>query len=613
MSTYQELKGLKVKYLSSDTSGDRVKEGEVFYNSTDFNLKSFVSTAAWHSSANLLTARNNGSGAGTITAGLAVGGNYPDNMRLVEEYNGSGWASATNSPYDAQLAASIGTQTAAATFGGISPPGKHATTVEYDGTNWTSGGNLNTARAALTGCGTQTAGLATRGDAPNPSPPPDSTGGQYTEEYNGTSWTNGNNTNDARRNSPASFGTQTAAVACGGGQPNENPSNTTEEYDGTNWTSVNNMNTARLNLAGAGILTSGIIFGGQTGPGGGPVTNATEQYDGTNWTTAPNMGTARAQRAGTRAGSNQTEALAHGGYTTTQSAATEEFTVSLSATTSAAWASGGNLNTGGRAGAAGSGIQTASIIAGGGLGTVLNNTESYNGSTWTNLPTLGTARGYMAGATNAPYTATVVFGGATGPGGPYVGNSEEYSGSSWSEGNDLNNSRGYLAGFGTQTAAAAAGGTAPNPSPPSRQSHVEEYNGSSWSEVTDVPAAANAWGGCGTQTAGLVIGDVPMKGLIYDGTNWTTIPTLNSQGNYNKVFGTTASAMTCGRNPGKGTDVEEWNGTTWFTQPPLATPRFNGGQTGTTTAGLVAGSPVATEEFTGETTAIRAVKTIDFD
>ena len=40
MSTYQELKGLKIKYLSSDTSGDRVKEGEVFYNSTDFNLKS---------------------------------------------------------------------------------------------------------------------------------------------------------------------------------------------------------------------------------------------------------------------------------------------------------------------------------------------------------------------------------------------------------------------------------------------------------------------------------------------------------------------------------------------------------------------------------------------
>ena len=85
MSTYQELKGLKIKYLSSDTSGDRLKEGEVFYNSTDFKLKSFISSAAWHTGGSLLTARNNGSGAGTMTAGLAVGGNYPDNMRLVEE------------------------------------------------------------------------------------------------------------------------------------------------------------------------------------------------------------------------------------------------------------------------------------------------------------------------------------------------------------------------------------------------------------------------------------------------------------------------------------------------------------------------------------------------
>ena len=42
MSTYQELKGLKVKYLSSDTSGDRIKEGELFYNSTSGNLKTFV-------------------------------------------------------------------------------------------------------------------------------------------------------------------------------------------------------------------------------------------------------------------------------------------------------------------------------------------------------------------------------------------------------------------------------------------------------------------------------------------------------------------------------------------------------------------------------------------
>ena len=47
MSTYESLKGLKVKYLSADTSGDRLQEGEIFYNSTDFGLKSHIAVGAW--------------------------------------------------------------------------------------------------------------------------------------------------------------------------------------------------------------------------------------------------------------------------------------------------------------------------------------------------------------------------------------------------------------------------------------------------------------------------------------------------------------------------------------------------------------------------------------
>jgi hypothetical protein len=92
MSTYQELKGLKVKYLSSDTSGDRVKEGEVFYNSTDFNIKSFVASSAWHSGSNLIVARRGPTGTGTQTAALASGGGTPNPATVAtEEYNGTGW------------------------------------------------------------------------------------------------------------------------------------------------------------------------------------------------------------------------------------------------------------------------------------------------------------------------------------------------------------------------------------------------------------------------------------------------------------------------------------------------------------------------------------------
>ena len=88
MSTYQELKGLKVKYLSADTSSDRIKEGEVFYNSSDFNLKAFVATSAWHSGGNLITAKRQMGSAGTQTAGLAFGGSSPGptNLTATEEF-----------------------------------------------------------------------------------------------------------------------------------------------------------------------------------------------------------------------------------------------------------------------------------------------------------------------------------------------------------------------------------------------------------------------------------------------------------------------------------------------------------------------------------------------
>jgi hypothetical protein len=596
MTDYKTIKGKRIKFFTSDLDNEQA-EGQIFYQDTDNEFKAAVASAAWSSGGPLTNARRATRGAGAQAASFVCGGGTEDDDGVAtEEYNGTGFAAGGSLNQGRNFHAAAGTLTAGLAFGGANPQNvEYGQTEEYDGSSWTESGDLSQARQGLGGCGTQTAALAFAGSEYVPQ----TNNFNVTEEYNGTSWTNGGAMNTTVQQM-GDAGIQTAALSFGGNEPTIT---TTEEYDGSSWTVVNSMSTARVGLAGAGIQTSALAFGGSTDGSSGNRTAATEGYDGTSWSSRPNMATARRLQAGN--GSTNLAALAAGGYTTTNVAIAEEFNVTAATITAAAWASGGNLNTGGRAGAAGSGIQTASIIAGGGLGTVLNNTESYNGSSWTNLPTLGTARGYMAGATNAPYTATVVFGGATGPGGPYVANSEEYSGSSWAEGNDLNTNRGYLAGFGTQTAGAAAGGTNPGP----RAAEVEEYNGTSWSEVNNMPTGAIAFGGCGTQTAGLIIGDVPMKGAVYDGTNWTTIPTLNSQGNYNKVFGTTASAMTCGRNPGKGNDVEEWNGTNWFTQASLATARFNGGQTGTTTAGLVAGSPVATEEFTAETTSIN-IKTI---
>ena len=88
MSTYRELRGLKVKYLAADP--DPGTAGDVWYNTSTFQLKGFVGLAAWSAGASLGTARYNLYGCGTLTAGLVFGGRSPAKGET-EEYNGTGW------------------------------------------------------------------------------------------------------------------------------------------------------------------------------------------------------------------------------------------------------------------------------------------------------------------------------------------------------------------------------------------------------------------------------------------------------------------------------------------------------------------------------------------
>ena len=100
------------------------------------------------------------------------------------------------------------------------------------------------------------------------------------------------------------------------------------------------------------------------------------------------------------------------------------------------FSTGGALPVASRGGGA-AGTQTATIYAGGYESSNTGEAVSYNGSTWTGIPALNTARRglsqHMAGTT----TAAIVAGGLTG----VIADSEEYNGSSWSEGNNLNTAR----------------------------------------------------------------------------------------------------------------------------------------------------------------------------
>ena len=620
MSTYQELKGLKVKYLSSDTSGDRVKEGEVFYNSTDFKLKSFVSTAAWHSGANLSTAKNAMGGFGILTAAVSCGGKTPPTTNATEEYNGSGWSTGGNYPISTSESGAAGTLTAGLMFGGQNPPETNVTG-EYDGSSWTAGGNLNTARTSLTGAGTQTAGLASGGTAqPNSS-------FANVEEYNGTSWSEVTDIPTARGRMGGAGKTQTAALIAGGGPP---ATTNSFEYDGTNWTAGGSINVARYGLRGNGTQTSALVYGGDTGSGT-YVTASTESYDGSSFSTTANLGTAKVDVGS--AGADNTSGVAFGGATFPNTSATEEFTVSVTATTGAAWASGGNLNTG-RYGLRGTGTQTSMVVAGGNIppNSNTNVTEEYNGSSWSNSNNLPAViqDGNMCGT----QTASIYSGGSINPG-SNPGATNHYNGSSWTSGGNTATDVNQYALAGTSTAAVAFGGYIT--SGPGRTNAIQDYDGSSWTaNPVSLPANRGLMRSAGTNTACILVGgnnppgspSQPVDSLEWDGSSISTGPNNLVGMNDHCGWGTSTNAYFyigdqptgSGGSGSKSVNGYYYNGSAFVTSVNATTGKNTTGWAKSSNAdSLVCGGNgssshlATTEEFTAETTAVRAVKTIDFD
>jgi hypothetical protein len=249
MTTYKELFGKAVKYLSTDPTDDI--EGQIWYNSTSGTFKTQVNLGGvWSSAAPLITARAllSMGNTGTQTAGIAIGGrtNPPEVMK--------------------------------------------AETEEYDGSSWTAGGNLNQGRFSGASFGVQTAAVLAGGDRPALSPD----GRTETEEYNGSSWTSGNAV-PVPRARVTGFGILTAGVQFGGitGTFPFVAQDSTQEYDGTNWAGGGTLNTSRGAAGGVGSQTAGLAIAGQaTSPPGSSILT-TEEYNGTSWTNLTNINTGR--------------------------------------------------------------------------------------------------------------------------------------------------------------------------------------------------------------------------------------------------------------------------------------------------------------------------------
>ena len=618
MSEYKGIKGFQVQTRTEDP---------VPYAQA---LADNPYAGVWSAGGNVNSARFLfDSGVGSLTAGLIAGNSPSPNA---EQYNGTSWTNITSLGNNTAGRAGAGTSTAALEFGGT--PGLGVT--EYwNGSSWTELNDLNTGRNVAGGIGTAyTAALCAGGDAPG-----------YVanvESWNGSTWTEVNDLNTARGHA-VGVGTQTNGILVGSAPPLA----LTETWNGSSWTETTDLNTGRYGLAGSGASsTDALVFGGES-PAPGFFAN-TESWDGSSWTEVNDMATGRYYLAGAGTSSS---AWAASGETTTSSSATEEWTFSGldPSTTPAAdyanaitgdfyynsttgqfktvndggapigtWASGGNINEP-RSQVGGVGTQTASIMIGGnhGGGTPeVNSTELYDGTSWTEVNNLNTARRLLQGM-GTVYTSALAVGGYYSPG--YQSIVESWDGSSWTEITDTNSNKGAGGQAGTSTAGIVFAGVPGGP-----QVSNEYWNGSSWTELADLNTGRRNIGSSGTvYTAALAFGgsNTPDSAVVeqWDGSSWTEVSDLNTAREESAGAGTSTLALASGGAPHPKANVEAWNGTSWTEVNDLATARRElaaQASNSQTSALVFAGSTApggpylgVTEEFSADDFQIKSVTT----
>ena len=280
--------------------------------------------SAWTATASLATGRRSLAGSGSPSSASIAAGGAPvtNNGTNTEEYNFS--ATVTTGAAFSSLPTlntarwglgGAGTKSAAIVFGGRNPPvGQDlALSEEYNGTSWSEGPDLNTAtRVCGRGTGTSTAALKHGGHSGSPS-----TSNKTAEEWNGSSWSNGGaSTNN--HDGTMQIGTQTAAASCGSNPPTGAK---TEEYNGTSWTASNDMPYSAYQGSASGSQTAGVVFGG-----GYPAKNNSAEYDGTNWTAGNTLLQTTVGQGGNGGSGTQALAIGAGGYTPGPTYLTSAFT-----------------------------------------------------------------------------------------------------------------------------------------------------------------------------------------------------------------------------------------------------------------------------------------------
>ena len=266
-----------------------------------------------------------------------------------------------------------------------------------------------------------------------------------------------------------------------------------------------------------------------------------------------------------------------------------------------------NLNNIHRAsGASGTSANSALVFGSEAPGTAAKNTESYDGSTWTNVNPSVQDMDYSNGF--GTQTSAV----AAGDGGPEGANSTSlWDGTSWTNSNPTTTYSYARVGLGTGTTLGTLYGGTPYTAP---STTVEEWDGTSWTAGTALPSGGANSGAAGLVTAALIFGgsegpSQQNKTLSWNGSSWSSLNTLNTARSDGAGSGISTSALFAGGGPAGSTTTEVWDGTSWAANPGVlntgrtAIPNTMASPTNSST--LVAGgyspssSGLLTEEWTG--------------
>jgi len=305
----------KFPLLAADPTTPAV--GDYWYNTATDLYKAFAPTSTWQQIASMVTAQQAissvGSGSSTLTMGT-----------VVENFNGTSWATSTSMLSPRITNVSSGAPTSALCFTGNIASVAQSSTELYNGASWVSKSNTVSPRWEASGDGaSSTSAMVLTGVAIG------NTIYSSTEIYNGVNWVTSANS-PAVQHQQTSSGTPTDMLTMGGSTTGNTTFANVIRFNGTAFTTMSNLLTPRRMAASSGAASSALIFGGVN-----VATNlsSTEYFNGSSWITNPSIGVLRYYLAGSGTSSDTISCGGSSGVTISTSTLTSAVEIYPSAST----------------------------------------------------------------------------------------------------------------------------------------------------------------------------------------------------------------------------------------------------------------------------------------